>query len=174
MLFLVLDYINSFDIIIVTMSNIDTEGIGDMNVVIMVTNSVGKDEDGRLLEIIKPKLSETIENKLPSLADESQITNVEDLEVEVIQEVLVDVVNSTVKTETGINGITKLQKPKLSNSSMIKIVGIQDKRPTSQISLSKPLQTKTSYTTFEPDNKQNQNRAPRKQTLGGVAGYNQV
>ena len=83
-----------------------------------------------------------------------------------------DTSNNTV--ETGINGITELQKPKLSNSSMIKIVGIQDKRPTSQISLSKPLQTKTSYTTFEPDNKQNQNRAPRKQTLGGVAGYNQV
>ena len=82
--------------------------------------------------------------------------------------------DTNVKTETGINGITELQKPKLSNSSMIKIVGIQDKRPTSQISLSKPLQTKTSYTTFEPDNKQNQNRAPRKQTLGGVAGYNQV
>ncbi len=82
--------------------------------------------------------------------------------------------SNNVQAETGINGITELQKPKLSNSSMIKIVGIQDKRPTSQISLSKPLQTKTSYTTFEPDNKQNQNRAPRKQTLGGVAGYNQV
>ena len=154
--------------------NVDTEGVGDKNVLIVVTNSEGKDEDGRLQEIIKPKLSETIENELSSLADESQIKNVGDLEDEVIQEVLVDVVNSTVKTETGSNGITKLQKPKLSNSSMIKIVGIQDKRPTSQISLSKPLQTKTSYTTFEPDNKQNQNRAPRKQTLGGVAGYNQV
>ena len=99
--------------------NVDTEGVGDKNVVIVVTNSEGKEEDGS-------------------------------------------------------NGITKLQKPKLSNSSMIKIVGIQDKRPTSQISLSKPLQFKTSFTTFEPDNKQNQNRAPRKQTLGGVAGYNQV
>ena len=79
-----------------------------------------------------------------------------------------------IQTETGINGITELPKPKMSNSSMIKIVGIQDKKPASQISLSKPLRTKTSYTTFEPDNKQNQNRAPRKQTLGGVAGYNQV
>ena len=117
---------------------------------------------GRLQEIIKPKLSETIENKLPSLADESQITNVEDLEVEVIQEVLVDVVNSTVKTETGINGITKLQKPKLSNSSMIKIVGIQDKRTTSQISLSKPLQTKTSYTTFDMPSPYHIDTAPRR------------
>ena len=82
--------------------NVDTEGVGDKNVVIVVTNSEGKEEDGS-------------------------------------------------------NGITKLQKPELSNSSMIKIVGIQDKRPTSQISLSKPLQFKTSFTTFEPDNKQNQN-----------------
>ena len=66
---------------------------------------------------------------------------------------------------SSVNGFTAMQKPKsVSSSSMIKIVGIQDKKPTSQISLSKPLQTRTSYTTFQPD-KQQQNRAPRKQTL---------
>ena len=66
---------------------------------------------------------------------------------------------------SSVNGFTAMEKPKyVSSSSHIKIVGIQDKKPTSQISLSKPLQTKTSYTTFQPD-KQQQNRAPRKQTL---------
>ena len=117
---------------------------------------------------------------LPSGEQGLVVTGPEDLEgltmaqPQADQQLVTEYTDTSVKTETGINGITELQKPKLSNSSMIKIVGIQDKRPTSQISLSKPLQTKTSYTTFEPDNKQNQNRAPRKQTLGGVAGYNQV
>jgi len=116
---------------------------------------------------------------LPSGEQGLVVTGPEDLEGLTMaqpqsdQQLVTEYTDTSVKTETGINGITELQKPKLSNSSMIKIVGIQDKRPTSQISLSKPLQTKTSYTTFEPDNKQNQNRAPRKQTLGGVAGYNQ-
>ena len=117
---------------------------------------------------------------LPSGEQGLVVTGPEDLEgltmaqPQADQQLVTEYSDTSVKTETGINGITELQKPKLSNSSMIKIVGIQDKRPSSQISLSKPLQTKTSYTTFEPDNKQNQNRAPRKQTLGGVAGYNQV
>ena len=65
---------------------------------------------------------------------------------------------------TGVNGFTPMQKPRFSDSSNIKIVGIKDHRP-SPISLSKPLQTKTSYSTFQPDK---QIRAPRKQSLGSV------
>ena len=43
---------------------------------------------------------------------------------------------------SSVNGFTAMEKPKyVSSSSHIKIVGIQDKKPTSQISLSKPLQT---------------------------------
>jgi len=66
---------------------------------------------------------------------------------------------------TGVNGFTPMQKPRYSDSSNIKIVGIKDHRP-SPISLSKPLQTKTSYSTFQPDKQQI--RAPRKQSLGSV------
>ena len=59
-------------------------------------------------------------------------------------------------------------KSKLSeSSSMIKIVGIQDKKP-SPITISKPLQTRTSYTNFQSDDVKAQNRAPRKQSLGRV------
>ena len=71
---------------------------------------------------------------------------------------------------SSVNGFTPMQKPRYSESSNIKIVGIQDKKP-SQITLSKPLQTKTSYSTYQPDNKQ-QIRQPRKQSLGTLAaGY---
>ena len=71
-----------------------------------------------------------------------------------------------------VNGFTAMQKPKVvdSSHSMIKIVGIQDKKPTSHIAISRPLKTKTSYTTFQPDNNKQQIRAPRKQSLP----YNKV
>ena len=66
------------------------------------------------------------------------------------------------------NGVIVQHKSKLSeSSSMIKIVGIQDKKP-SPITISKPLQTRTSYTNFQPDDVKAQNRAPRKQSLGNV------
>ena len=80
---------------------------------------------------------------LPSGEQGLVVTGPEDLEGLTMaqpqsdQQLVTEYTDTSVKTETGINGITELQKPKLSNSSMIKIVGIQDKRPTSQISLSK-------------------------------------
>merc|ERR1719211_410131 len=71
---------------------------------------------------------------------------------------------------TSVNGFNPMQKPKYTeSSSMIKIVGIQDKKP-QQISVVKGVGTKTSYTTVQPDIK-NQMRAPRKQSLATVAGY---
>ena len=90
---------------------------------------------------------------------------------------------------TSVNGFNPMQKPKYTeSSSMIKIVGIQDKKP-QQISVVKvgvkdliesvmislDLQgvgTKTSYT-IQQDIKQ-QMRAPRKQSLASVGGYIQV
>ena len=130
--------------------------------------------EAAVMEADKPEAGVMV--MLPSGEQGLVVSGPEDLEGLTMAQPQTEFIDTSnnVQGETGINGITELQKPKLSNSSMIKIVGIQDKRPTSLISLSKPLQTKTSYTTFEPDNKQNQNRAPRKQTLGGVAGYNQV
>jgi len=71
---------------------------------------------------------------------------------------------------TSVNGFNPMQKPKYTeSSSMIKIVGIQDKKP-QQISVVKGVGTKTSYTTIQPDIKQ-QMRAPRKQSLATMAGY---
>jgi len=72
---------------------------------------------------------------------------------------------------TSVNGFNPMQKPKYTeSSSMIKIVGIQDKKP-QQISVVKGVGTKTSYTTIQPDIKQREMRAPRKQSLATMAGY---
>ena len=77
---------------------------------------------------------------------------------------------TVVSAGTGNGIVTSIQsKPKLSeSSSMIKIVGIQDKKPSPGITLSRPLQTRTSYTNYQPSDATDKSRAPRKQSLGKV------